>query len=149
ICQHPEVVRDALRKRRDTRNIDEILRLAEQRRGLTTRSDGPYASLKKLKEHIRAVPAGKRDPLNAQVKALTEDIHQLELQSSDVDTRLQLLLLNLPNLPHTSVAEGDGSTRGEELRRGGAQTSFFFEPRPHWELGERLGIIDVESGTRV
>lgn len=149
ICQHPEVVRDALRKRRDTRNIDEILRLAEQRRGLTMRSDGLYASLKKLKEHLRTVPVGKREPLNTQVKALTEDIHQLEIQGSDVDTRLQLLLLNLPNLPHMSVAEGDGSSRGEELRREGAQTSFFFEPRPHWELGERLGIIDAESGTRV
>ncbi len=149
ICQHPETIRDALRKRRDTRNIDEILRLAEQRRGLITRSDGLYASLKKVKERIRAVPSGQRETLNAQVKAITEDIRQLELQSADVDTRLQLLLLSLPNLPHASVAESDGSSRGEELRRWGPQVPFFFEPQPHWDLGECLGIIDGESGVKV
>ena len=93
ICQHPDVVYDALRKRGDIRNIDEILRLAEQRRGLVTRRDGLYASLKQLKETVRSVPIDKRSTLNAQIKAITEDIHRLELQSADVDTRLQLLLL--------------------------------------------------------
>jgi seryl-tRNA synthetase len=87
--------------------------------------------------------------LNVQVKAITEDIRQLELQSADVDTRLHLLLLSLPNLPHESVAAGEGSTKGEEIRRWGPQAPFFFEPQPHWDLGARLGIIDVESGAKV
>jgi len=60
ICQHPDVVSDALRKRGDIKNIDEILRLAEQRRGLITRSDGLYVSLKKLKEPVRSVPIDQR-----------------------------------------------------------------------------------------
>jgi seryl-tRNA synthetase len=149
ICQHPDAVRDALRKRADIRNIDEILRLAEQRRGLITRSDGLYASLKKLKETVRSVPVDKRGALNAQIKAITEDIHRLELQNADVDTRLQLLLLSLPNLPHPSVKEGNETAAGEELRKWGKPTPFFFEPQPHWELGMRLGIIDAEAGIKV
>src|SRR5579883_1080871 len=110
ICQHPQVVREALRKRREARNIDDILRLAEQRRGLVTRSDGLYAALKKLKASVRTVSINRREATNAQIKSISEEIQQLELQSADLDTRLQLLLLSLPNLPHSSVLAGDGVT---------------------------------------
>src|SRR5215813_14234916 len=105
ICQHPEIVRDALRKRRESRNIDDILRLAEQRRDLGTQSESLYTTLKKLKVNSRTLPLEKREAQNVQIKALTDDIRQLELQISDIDTRLRFMLLNLPNIPHASVAE--------------------------------------------
>src|SRR5260370_28015027 len=149
ICQHPDAVRDALRKRADIRNIDEILRLAEQRRGLITRSDGLYASLKKLKETVRSVPVDKRGALNAQIKAITEDIHRLELQNADVDTRLQLLLLSLPNLPHTSVKEGNETAVGGDLRKWGEPPPFFFDPQPHCDLGVRVGCIGSHAAIQV
>jgi seryl-tRNA synthetase len=149
ICQHPDLVRDALRKRHESRNIDDVLRLAEQRRGLITRCDGLYAALKKLKEKLRLLPVEKREAQHAQIRAVTEDIRQLELQSSDVATRLHLMLLNLPNIPHVSVKEDDGSTVGEEVRRWEVPFPLHAEPSPHWQLGERLGILDAESGTRV
>src|SRR6266487_311905 len=155
ICQHPQVVREALRRRRDPRNIDEILRLAEQRRGLTTRCDGLYASLKGKKEMVRSrgaidkASAGQRPAPNQQVKALTRDIRQLEMQITDIGARLQPLLLNLPNLPHQSVPEGDGDRDNIELRRWGDPVTFYFQPRTHWDLGERLGLVDAESGTKI
>lgn len=151
ICQHPDLVRDALRKRRESRNIDDVLRLAEQRRGLMTRSEGLYAALKKHKERFRSLPVEKQGTQNAHMKAITEEIRQLELQNSDVSTRLHLLLLNLPNIPHTSVKEDDGSTVGEEVRRWGEPFPLppYAELSPHWQLGERLGILDVESGARI
>jgi seryl-tRNA synthetase len=149
ICQHPDIVREALQKRHDSRNIDDILRLAEQRRSLLTRSDGLYSVLKKLKENIRTVPIEKRETQNAQAKAITDDIHQLELQTSDVDTRLNLLLLSLPNIPHTSVKEADGSTIGDEVRRWGEPFPIHVAPQPHWHIGERLGILDGESGAKI
>ncbi len=149
ICEHPDVVREALRKRQDTRNIDDILRLAEQRRGLLTRSDGLYTALKKLKATVRAQAVEGRPGLNAQIKATTEDIRHIELQSSDIDTRLQFLLLSLPNIPHASVKEEDNGVMGDEVRRWGEIPTFHFELQPHWELGERLGILDAESGVRV
>jgi seryl-tRNA synthetase len=152
ICQHPEIIREALRRRRETRNIDEILRLSEQRRGLITRSDGLYASLKQLKDSVRKAVPEKRPPLNERVKAVTQDIRQLELQSADIDTRLQLLLLNLPNIPHQSVQEGSGEGGEDdnlEVRQWGEPLTFLFAPQTHWDLGKRLGIIDAESGTRI
>ncbi|GAC1362360.1 MAG: serine--tRNA ligase [Ktedonobacteraceae bacterium] len=147
ICEHPDVVSAALKKRRETRNIDEILRLAEQRRGLNTRSDGLYVSLKRLREIIRATPLDERAALNLQLKAFIADIRQTEVQISDVDTYLQMQLLSLPNLPHEDVQEG--SEPDKELRRWGQPLQFFFEPVAHWELGERLGILETEQAVKI
>ena len=149
ICQHPDVVRDALQKRHEVKNVDDILRLAEQRRGIIMRSDGLYTSLKKLKESSRSASAQKQTVLNEQIKAVTEDIRQLEIQSEDTSTRLHLLLLSLPNLPHTSVKEGSGTAVGEEVKRWSQPISFHFEPQSHWDLGAQLGVIDVEAGTKI
>ena len=149
IRQHPEVVREALHRRRDPQSIDELLRLVEQRRGLVTRCDGLYNVLKLLKETVRTVPVERRPELNKQIKATTEDIRQLELQIVDIDTRLQPLLLSLPNIPHPSVKDCDDESVDFELRRWGEPVSTPFELRAHWELGERLGMLDFETGTRL
>ena len=149
IRQHPEKVREALRLRCDPRSIDEILRLIEQRRGLATRSDGLYTSLKNLKESVRDASVEQRAALGKQVKAITQDIRVLELQTEDISSRLQPLLLSLPNIPHESVQEGKDENDNRELRRWGEPLALHFEPLPHWDLGERLGIIDSESGVKI
>lgn len=149
ICQNPHVVREALRQRHDTRNIDEILRLAEQRLGLMTRQEGLYVSLKQAKEAERSGPVEKRPVQKQQIKAIAQDIRQIELQRSDVDTRLQLQLLNLPNLPQPGVPEGDDRADDQEIGRWREKSSFYFTPQAHWDLGERLGMIDVASGVKI
>ncbi len=149
IRQHPEVVREALHRRRDPQSIDELLRFVEQRRGLVTRCDGLYNALKLLKETVRTVPVEQRTELNKQIRATTEDIRQLELQIVDIDTRLQPLLLSLPNIPHPSVKDCDDESVDFELRRWGEPVPTPFELRAHWELGERLGMLDFETGTRL
>ena len=149
IRQHPEIVREALHRRRDPQSIDELLRLVEQQRSLVTRCDGLYSALKPLKERVRTVPVERRTELNKQIKAITEDIRQLELQIVDIDARLQPLLLSLPNIPHRSVKDGNDESVVYELRRWGEPVLPHFEPRAHWELGERLGILDFEAGTRL
>src|SRR5947209_16458985 len=149
IRQHPEIVREALHRRRDPQSIDELLRLVEQRRSLVTRCDGLYSALKLLKERVRTIPVEQRTGLNKQIKAITEDIRQLELQIVDIDACLQPLLLSLPNIPHQSVKDGNDESVDYELRRWGEPVPLHFEPRAHWELGERLGILDFEAGTRL
>ncbi|GAC1398845.1 MAG: serine--tRNA ligase [Ktedonobacteraceae bacterium] len=149
VRQHPEDVRKALQLRRDTRSIDETLRLVEQRRGLATRCDGLYVVLKSLKESIHNTPVKQRATLSRQVKVITQDIRALELQMAAISSRLQPLLLSLPNIPHESVQEGEDEADNCELRCWGEPLDLHFPPQPHWELGERLGIIDSESGVKV
>jgi seryl-tRNA synthetase len=150
IYQHPDVVRNALQLRRESQDIEEILRQIERRKGLTTRCEGLYASLKRLHGMVSGMLNDpERTDLNTQIKAVSNDIRLLELQISHIDTSLKPLLLALPNLPHRSVPDGGERHRDREMRRWGEELHFYFPPRPHWELGEHLGIIDFESGTRL
>ncbi len=149
VCQHPDEVRRALSLRRNPQSIDEILRLAEQRRSLAARTDGLYVSLKKLKESVRSVPIEQRATLSQQVKTLSHDVRKLELQMADISSRLQPLLLSLPNMPHKSVQEGNDENDNLEIRRWGEPLDFNFSPQPHWDIGDRLGIIDSERGVKI
>ncbi len=149
VRHHSDEVRQALRLRRNPQSIDEILRLAEQRRDLATRTDGLYASLKSLKESMRGAAVEQRASLNKQVKVMTQDVRKLEMQMTDISSRLQPLLLSLPNIPHESVQEGNNDEDNLEIRRWGEPLAFHFVPQPHWDLGERLGIIDSERGVKI
>ncbi|HTK10244.1 MAG TPA: serine--tRNA ligase [Ktedonobacteraceae bacterium] len=149
ICQHPQIVREALRRRQDARSIDDILLLVEQRKALVARCDGLYAALKKLKDSVRKVSAEKRPELNAQIKAIGKDLRPLELRVVDLEARLQPLLLQLPNLPHQSVRDGVRKDDEDELWRWGEPITYHFVPQEHWDLGKRLGILDSESATRI
>ena len=149
VRQHPDKVRQALRLRRNPQSIDEILRLAEQRRGLATRTDGLYTALKSLKESVRIAPVEQRAALTQQVKAVMQDVRTLEMQMADISSRLQPLLLRLPNMPHESVLEGNDDDDNLEIRRWGEPLDFHFVPQAHWDIGERLGIIDSERGVKI
>jgi seryl-tRNA synthetase len=149
IRQHPDIVQESLRKRRDPLSVEDILRLAEQRRGLSARCDGLYSALKPLKDAVRAAPLERREQLNMQIKALTRDIRQVELLIADAETRLQPLLLRVPNIPHESVHDGGTEAVDRELSRWGDPPPFAFDPRPHWELGERLKLFDFAAGAKV
>src|SRR5207248_7919928 len=102
-----------------------------------------------LKERVRTASIEERAMLNGQIKATTRDIRQLEVQIVDIENHLQPLLLGLPNLPHPSVKDGGPDCVDEELRRWGEPIPYQFKPQAHWDLGERLGIIDFEGGTKI
>ncbi len=150
IRQYPDVVRAGLQRRHETQNIDEILRLSERRRGLATRCEGLYTSLKHLHGTVsNASNEQQRTELNKQIKAIRDDIRLLELQMSDLDTRLKPLLLELPNLPHTSVPDGGEHDHDRVLRTWGEPLHFYFTPRPHWEVSESLRLTDFEAATQL
>lgn len=148
IRQHPDIVREGLRRRKDPQDIEAILRLIEQRRGLLTRCDGLYAALKPLHERARLLPEEQRADLNKRIKAISRDIRQLEVQCNDVDIQLQPLLLALPNIPQLDVPSGD-DVQDEELRSWGEPLTFRFTPQPHWELSEQLQLTDFAAGVKI
>ena len=149
IRQHPDIVREGLRRRGDGQQIDDILHLAEQRRGIAARCDGLYIVLKGQKDAVRTASQGKRTELNKQIKETSSDIRQLEVQLSEIDTQLQMLLLRLPNIPYQSVPGGDCAEQDRELQRWGEPMAHHFEPRAHWDLGEHLHLIDFEGGVKI
>jgi seryl-tRNA synthetase len=88
-------------------------------------------------------------PLFAANKARAQQIRQLETQLEQTEHQRNALLLTLPNLPHATVPVGRSAEDNVEVRRHGDPRAFDFEPRPHWEIGQALGILDFERATRM
>jgi seryl-tRNA synthetase len=88
-------------------------------------------------------------PLFAASKARSQQIRQLEIQLDQTEQQRAALLLTLPNLPHSSVPVGSSSKDNQEVRRQGEPRQLDFDPKPHWELGTALGILDFERATRM
>src|SRR5437867_13223803 len=82
-------------------------------------------------------------------KARAQQIRQLEIQLDQVEHQRTGLLMTMPNMPHASVPAGASAADNKEVRRHGEPRAFEFEPRPHWDLGPALGIIDFERATKM
>jgi seryl-tRNA synthetase len=84
-----------------------------------------------------------------QTKALRDKVTELEKAAEEQDARLRQILTNIPNVPHASVPVGHGADDNKEVRRWGTPPKLDFAPKPHWELGERLGVLDMERATKL
>ena len=84
-----------------------------------------------------------------QTKEMRGQIQELEKAAEEYDGRLTELLVGIPNMPHSSVPVGKSAEDNVEVRRWGKPPEFSFTPKPHWELGEQLGILDLERAAKL
>jgi len=148
IRESRELVRQALDKRGNSYALDSIIEL-----------DGRYRNLLRQTEELRAkhneaskqLSKSKEKPaeLIAQMRQLGELISSLQQQTKETKASLDSLLLELPNVPHPSVPLGAGAADNVVVRTWGKPREFPFKPLPHWELGEKLGIIDFQQGVKL
>jgi seryl-tRNA synthetase len=148
IRENSELVRQALEKRGDTFALDNILEI-----------DGRYRSLLRQTEELRAkhneaskqLGQSKEKPPQfiAQMRELGEQVSSLQQQTKEAKADLDSLLLELPNIPHPSVPSGRGEGDNVVVHTWGKPKELSFEPLPHWELGEKLGIIDFQQGVKL
>src|SRR5205807_4106591 len=85
----------------------------------------------------------------AETKELREQIQALEKTAGDLDARLRDILAGIPNIPHASVPVGNSAAENVEVRRWGKAPQVDFAPKPHWELGEQLGVLDLERAVKL
>jgi seryl-tRNA synthetase len=137
IRDNPDMVKESLAHRKDTAPIDEILKLDQERR----------KNITELEELRRARKGGKMDPEAG--RKLRDQINTLEAASSDLDEKLKDLLLGVPNMPDGSVPVGTSEEDNVIVRTTGEPPKTDFKPLAHWELGEKLGIIDFERGVKL
>jgi len=83
------------------------------------------------------------------MKAISEEIKNLDGKVTELDERMRDFLLTIPPPPHASVPVGHSAADNVEVRRSGAPPKFDFAPRPHWEIGERTGILDFASAIKI
>jgi seryl-tRNA synthetase len=125
--------------------------LDAKRREMIPRVEGLKREQNASSEEVARAKKQGLDPsaLFAANKARGQQIKQLEAELGDVDQQLADLLMTVPNLPHESVPQGRSADDNKEVRRHGTPRAMDFEPKPHWDLGPALGIIDFERATRM
>src|SRR5271170_3847943 len=87
--------------------------------------------------------------LMGQTRKLKDEIEELETKSAGSDFAMQTILTTIPNLPHDSVSPGKSEEDNVEVRHWGVKPEFDFAPKPHWELGESLGVLDFERAAKL
>ena len=148
IRENPELVRQSLEKRGDSFALDSILEIEGRYRNLLRQTEGLRA---KHNETSKQLGQSKERPpqLIAQMRQLGDQISSLQQQTKEAKAELDSLLLELPNMPHPSVPLGTGAADNVVVRTCGKPRELSFEPLPHWELGEKLDIIDFQRGVKL
>lgn len=149
IRENPELVRKAVEARNASAPIDRILALDEKRRELIQEADELKARRNALGRAIGGAQPEKRAELMAKAKSLSDAIDVLDPNLSEVERELNSLLLEVPNIPAADVPVGQDETGNVVVRTEGPMREFDFDPKPHWELGEELGIIDFQRGVKL
>jgi seryl-tRNA synthetase len=151
--QDPEGTRARLLRRGDDTLgplLDEMLQLDRQRRELLTRVESLKAERNAASDEVarRKRTGEPTDDLMQRLKASGEEVRALDPKLREVEALLDDRLLSLPNLPLDEVPDGDASAN-RVLRAWGTPPAFDFTPRPHWELGTALGILDLPAGVKI
>ena len=148
IREDPGLVRQALEKRGNTFAIDSIIELDEHYRSLLRQTEELRAQHNETSKKLGATKE-KSPELIAQMRQLGEQVSSLQQQTREAKARLDSLLLELPNIPYPDVPLGRGEEDNVVVRTWGQPNDFSFTPLPHWDLGERLGIIDFHQGVKL
>ena len=153
IREHPDAVKEALRKLNTDAPIDDILALDRKRRELLQETETLRAERNAGSKQIAALMrAGRQEEAEAAKRRMTEigdRIVALEETLRQVEAESREKQLWVPNLPHPSVPVGPDESANVVVRQWGEPRRFDFEPLPHWELGESLGIIDFARGVKI
>ena len=153
IRKKPDWVKERLKTRGEEYPplVDNVMVLDEERRSIIRELEGLRSERNRISKEIGSMKKQGADTtaLEVQMKKLKERIEELEQKLSVVERDYKNLMLRIPNLPHASVPVGEDEKDNVEVRRWGIPKEFGFEPKPHWEIGERLGILDFERGAKL
>lgn len=149
IRENPNLVRQAILEKNEKVDIDAILALDEQRRTLLNEVETLKQRRNTVSEEIAQMKRKGEDATGVieNMRTVSDRIRQLDEQLASTESDLQALLVRIPNIPHPSVPVGRDASASIEVRRWGRTHEVNFPRKPHWEIGEALGILDfVRAG---
>jgi seryl-tRNA synthetase len=148
---HLEAIRSRLESRGFTLDTEAFQELDRRRRQCVTESEQLKAERNQATAEIGKLRKAGADTAERQqaVRAMAERIAELDAEANKVDVEFRDVLARVPNLPHESVPVGKSEHDNVEVRRWGAPRQFDFAPKPHWDLGPELGILDLERAAKV
>ncbi len=153
IREHTAEVKQAMASLYADAPIDEILELDTRRRSALTQVEALKQQRNVVSKEIGKMKVeAEREAKKAEMRSVGEQIDRLDAEIRDVESRLNDLMLVVPNIPDASVPVGKDESENKVLRVVGdpkQKEDFGFEPKPHWDLGTALNIIDFERGVKV
>ncbi len=155
VADHLEEVRAQLARRgpEHAQALDGLASLVSTRRELTRTTEQAQAERNSASEAMaKLAKSGDKEGMAArreELKALSEKVKGLETDLAGVEAQIEEKLLDIPNVPHPSAPDGVTEEQNTVIRTWGTRPSFDFEPKPHFELGEKLGILDFERAAKL
>lgn len=151
IRENKELVRKAIKDKNESLNLDELLRLDEKRREIISSVEELKHQKNLSNQKIALLKREKKDAEEQieKMKEISQRISSLDNALKGLEAEIEKLLQKVPNIPHPSVPVGYDENSNVIIRSWGELPEFDFEPRPHWEIGELLGILDLARGTKL
>lgn len=151
IREHIDEVRERLSRRGQNLSLDQFTLIDSERRKTIQEWERLRALQKKVSDDVskRKREGTDASELISEMKKVSQQVKDLDRVVEEKERALQEFLLVIPNLPHPSVPKGTDSSENEEVRRWGEIPKFEFEPKPHWDIGEELGILDFKNGAKI
>jgi seryl-tRNA synthetase len=151
IRESTDRVSQSLKKRGSTFDMERLLAIDVRRRGLIKESEGMKNSKNELSNEIAKLKRAGSDPVEKieHLRSVGKEIERLEQELSGAEKEWEDMLLVIPNIPHDTVPEGTGDEDNKVVKVVGEKPVFDFEPLPHWDLGERLDILDFKRAAKI
>ncbi|MBE6556017.1 MAG: serine--tRNA ligase [Ruminococcaceae bacterium] len=153
IKENPEEAkaRLATRQKDYSAEIDRLVELDGERRALISDTEQKKAEQNRISKSIPAMKKEGKDvaPIFAAMKELSETVKADTEKINAIDDEIERTLLSIPNMPNKLVPVGKDDTENAEIRRWSEPRAFDFEPKPHWDLGKELGILDPDTAAKV
>jgi len=151
VREHLDVIEQMARNRGITLDLDRFRAIDAERRQLITAAERLKAERNKASDEIAKRKRAGEDAsaLVAEMKRVSDEIKKDDLRIGELDENLREFMLTVPNIPHSSVPVGKGAAGNVEVRRWGQPPKFSFTPKPHWEVGERAGILDLAAAAKI
>jgi seryl-tRNA synthetase len=150
IREHPDRISGALNRRGMESPIEQIASIDAKRRELLTQVESLKAERNRASKEIgKLKDADERERRIEEMREVGDQIDRLDQEVAKVESELHQLMIWVPNLPADSVPDGADESENVLVRSAGEPKSFDFQPKPHWELGPELGVIDFERGVKI
>ncbi|HWQ72312.1 MAG TPA: serine--tRNA ligase [Desulfitobacteriaceae bacterium] len=151
IRNNPDAVQEALQKRQASLRLDDLLLQEEERRKVLFEVENLKAQRNSVSEEVGRRKKNKEDAesLIIEMREVGQAIKNLEENLTVIEDKIQTVLYDLPNIPHSSVPVGNDESANVEVRAWGTPREFAFEPLAHYDLGEKLGILDFARAGKV
>ncbi|GAB6188491.1 serine--tRNA ligase [Marinitoga arctica] len=154
IRKNPEIVIDALKKRNhETDLVNQIIELDEKKRLIQKKVEELRAKRNSYSKQVAKLKAVGNESEFKKVmeesKEVGNKIKELQIQMKDIEDKIHIKLLYIPNIPDKSVPVGKSEDNNVEIRKWGNPKDFGFEPKAHWDLGPELGMLDFERASKL